>query len=138
MPQGSFNVMMSGGESHPVAQGEIARAIHPEGAIKNASPKAAEAWGRASRGAKSLSNRPMLRGSAPKISPTSAKDISVAPKPGPKDSRQARASPGQSNSADRLVAPWPKVMSNPKPTGKTKNARKIRGASFMRGYGATP
>ena len=37
-------VAMSGGRSHPVSPGEIARAIHPEGAIRNAIPIAIAAY----------------------------------------------------------------------------------------------
>jgi hypothetical protein len=114
-----------------VAQGDKARAIHPEGAITKANPKAAAAWGKAKRGPKSRSSSPRLRGSAPKISPTSTKAISVAKSPGPKDKRQARVRPGQFKTDDRLLTPCPKVTAKPKPTGKTKIARKIKGAAFM-------
>src|SRR6266542_1805769 len=49
---------MSGGSVHPVNHGEIARAIHPEGAIKKATPIAIAACGVDSTGA---TNPPIRR-----------------------------------------------------------------------------
>ena len=49
-PAGSCTISRSGGRSQPVAQGDSARAIQPDGAIRNAMPKAAAACGTASSG----------------------------------------------------------------------------------------
>src|SRR5437773_7115588 len=74
---------MSGGSVHPVNHGEMARAIHPEGAIKNATPMAIAACGVDNTGA---TNPPMRRAhehpwAMAHTATASTRDTSVAAKP---------------------------------------------------------
>ena len=61
MPRGSPTVATSGGSVQPVSHGEIARTIHPDGAIRNARPIASAECGVARIGASQRADAPHPR-----------------------------------------------------------------------------
>ena len=91
----------SGGRSHPVSHGESARAIHPEGAIRKAMPKAAAACGTDRSGDSNRSNarKDRVPDHPAQTRATMPSDTAVAARPVVTDRRTAAPRPGQSNRA---------------------------------------
>ena len=104
-PAGSCRISRSGGRSHPVSAGDRARAIQPEGAIRNARPKAAAACGtdRSGDSIRSIAPKARVPAQPAQMSTTSDSDSAVAAKPTPRLSAIARGSPGQAASASNAA-----------------------------------
>ena len=98
-PPGSCTINRSGGRSHPVAQGDRARTIQPEGAIRKAIPNAAAAWGAESRGDSTRSTQRNARVPCHPASNTMVmiKEAAVAIRPVRRLRLRAGMNPAQSN-----------------------------------------
>lgn len=100
IPQGSWIIAISGGRSHP-ANCATSLTIQPDGAIRNASPKAAVACGTDRIGDKTrcMARNMRVPCQAAQKSMTIATEIAVAIKPLTNDSRIDAPRPGCANSA---------------------------------------
>jgi len=96
-PRGSPKIRRSGGLSQPVGQGESARAIQPEGAMRKAMPKAAAACGTARKGASQWRNlaKDLVPDQPAMMSVAEAREIRAARRPVQNERATERPIPGQ-------------------------------------------
>ena len=136
-PIRSWTIRRSGGRSQPVAQGEMARAIQPDGAIRNAMPKAAAACGTASRGESSrrTASKARVPCSDASTSITRPSERKVEARPVTTLRRVASVKPGQATRSRNAASPGstaPMAGSQPKAGPSAPSRPAATGPSIAR------